>query len=500
MGVNKDKVAPYDLDTYIEPPSLEKSKKKTVTFDHLIDCLGSFGRFQLFQFSLLCLPTMFVAMHVMSWTFISVQSEMVCTGNGTDSGVERNCTTNGYSASDRWDMSGENSWIKASVQSLYFLGQMTGSFLCGIWADKIGRKKVFFLSILIQTTCGLLLIVAPWWWLYAILKAGTGFAQPGIFGVGIVLGMELVGSQYRSLGAVALNVLYAAGQVVLVGLAYFIKDYRLLHAAIAVPSLLFLSYWWIIRESPRWLVSKERYDEADHILSSAARMNKTNIPSQWWEQLERAPNAKNTSFGVTDLVRTPQMRKRTLTCFFMWPVGTMMYYGLTMKSDIGGGSLYLNFLFSAIMEIPSLLIVFLLIDRIGRKPLVSGGLLIAGIALVINWIIGDNLSYTCTLIQMMVTKGSVTVAYTAMYTYTSELFPTVIRNTAVGCCSTVARIGAISSSYIAFYLVESYGKLTMVIPFSIFAICAAVLSFVFLPETMNKDMPESISEVEGQDI
>ncbi|ETN85937.1 hypothetical protein NECAME_16564 [Necator americanus] len=104
------------------------------------------------------------------------------------------------------------------------------------------------------------------------------------------------------------------------------------------------------------------------------------------------------------------------------------------------------------------------------------------------------------MLQVMITKGAVTVSYTAMYTYTSELFPTVVRNTAVGCCSTIARVGAIMSSYMALWLVEAYGKLAMVIPFSLLSLTAAILTAAFLPETMKKPMPESISEVEGTKI
>lgn len=68
----------------------------------------------------------------------------------------------------------------------------------------------------------------------------------------------------------------------------------------------------------------------------------------------------------------------------------MMYYGLTMKSDLGGGNLYVNFAVSALMEIPALLVVYFLIDRIGRRQLVTCGLLTAGVCLVFNWIIGDD--------------------------------------------------------------------------------------------------------------
>ncbi|KIH53266.1 hypothetical protein ANCDUO_16609 [Ancylostoma duodenale] len=107
----------------------------------------------------------------------------------------------------------DRSWIKATVQSLYYIGQMTGSLFCGVMGDKIGRKRVFYLAIVIQTLCGTLLTVAPTWWLFAILKAGTGFSQPGIFGVAVVLGMELVGAKYRRLGAVVAGAFYAFGEV-----------------------------------------------------------------------------------------------------------------------------------------------------------------------------------------------------------------------------------------------------------------------------------------------
>ncbi|VDM58672.1 unnamed protein product [Angiostrongylus costaricensis] len=474
------------------------------TFDLLLEQhLGKFGRYQVLQFVLLSLPVVFVAMHVMSWTFVAAPPSLFqppyrC-GNTT---TRENCTRddNVYSAVERWRMGDDRSWIKATVQSLYYIGQMTGSLFCGIMGDKIGRKKVFYLAIIIQTICGILLSVAPTWWLFAILKGGTGFSQPGIFGVAVVLATELVSSKYRRLGAVVAGAFYAVGEVMLAGMAYVLTDYRLLHAAIALPSLIFISYWWLVPESARWLVTKEQYEEADVILQKAARINGSCVPERWWEKLQITQNNKYQAFSMIDLVRTPNMRKRTLVCFFLWPVNTMMYYGLTMKSNLGGGNLYVNFAISALMEIPALFVVYFLIDRIGRRQIVACSLLTAGISLIFNWIVGDDVQFYWGMLQMMIAKGAVTVSYTAMYTYTTELFPTVIRNTAVGCCSTIARIGAIASSYMALWLVDSYGKLAMVVPFALLSLAAALSTLVFLPETMNKNMPESISEVEGTKI
>uniref|UniRef100_A0A8R1I8B1 MFS domain-containing protein n=1 Tax=Caenorhabditis japonica TaxID=281687 RepID=A0A8R1I8B1_CAEJA len=483
-------------------PEDEVPNNDKIKLESLFEGLGSFGRFQQIQFILICIPIAFVSMHVMSWTFVVSSARKICDEFNETSGIE--CNELAYSASDRWEMAGDNGWIRATVQSLYFIGQMVGSFTCGVMADKIGRKKVIFLCLVLQVTCALSLIVAPTWWLYAILKAGTGFTQPGIYGVAVVLGIELVGKQYRSFIAVIANVFGVIGGVALAVLAYFIVDYRLLHASIAIPSLIFITYWWIIHESARWLVSQEKYKEANVVLYATASMNKKTVPTDWTSQMEKKMDVtatkKKDTFGVVDLVRTPQMRKRTVANFIMWPVTTMMYYGLTMRSDVGGGSLFVTFITSQLMELPAVIIVALLIDRLGRKIMYSGSIFTAGVLLLANWMTHDYIPSQYAVIMLMVAKCAVSTAYTVMYTYTSELFPTVIRNTAVGCCSTIARFGAITASFIAFFLVDRYGRIVMIIPFTILALLASVVSFVMLPETNNKTLPDSISEVEGNTI
>lgn len=407
-----------------------------------------------------------------------------------------------FSAVDRWDITCSRGSIRATVQACYYVGQMIGSMVFGMLGDRIGRKKVFLIAIFIQIVCGVASVVAPTWWLFALFRAGLGFSHPGIFVIAVVIGMELVGPSYRRLASVITGGFFAIGQVLLGVEGYFITDYRYLQLAIVSPAFFFISYWWLVPESARWLVTQRRFEQADKVLRRAAKMNGATLPEKWWEQLdtecESAGEKTTKKYKLWDLFKTPVLRKRALVTFFLWPVVSMVYYGMAMKPNALGGDIYINFIFSALVEIPALIVVYLLINRVGRRIVLSGGYFLAGACLLMNHLMGDSATPTVSIIQMMITKGAICGTYASIYTYSPELFPTVIRNTAMGCCSTIARVGAISASYISLWIVESFGKAFMVVPFAVMALLAGVMTLCFLPETMGKPLPETIEEIEGE--
>lgn len=112
----------------------------------------------------------------------------------------------------------------------------------------------------------------------------------------------------------------------------------------------------------------------------------------------------------------------------------------------------------------------------------------------------------------MVGKFLISMTFAIAYLYTAELFPTKVRNVAVGTASTFARIGSMSAPYIVDLLVWLLKTLTWarwkcfffqgaihpaipVIIFGAFSASAGMLSLM-LPETLNRKMPESVAEVE----
>lgn len=125
-----------------------------------------------------------------------------------------------------------------------------------------------------------------------------------------VITMEIIGKKYREVMSVVYQIPFNLGHFTLAIFGYFIRDWRTLQFALSIPSIILISYYWLVPESPRWLFTVGRLDEASKILTKAAKMNK--LPT---EKINAELEAASKIRGVTthkgnalDLVRTPNMR------------------------------------------------------------------------------------------------------------------------------------------------------------------------------------------------
>ncbi|KAK6317436.1 hypothetical protein J4Q44_G00128360 [Coregonus suidteri] len=80
---------------------------------------------------------------------------------------------------------------------------------------------------------------------------------------------------YSTLGVC---IFYTIGYTLLPAVAFFIRDWRMLMLALTLPGFLYIPFWWFIPESPRWLLSQGRVQEAEAILRDAARRNRVTAP------------------------------------------------------------------------------------------------------------------------------------------------------------------------------------------------------------------------------
>ncbi|XP_030376006.1 organic cation transporter protein-like [Scaptodrosophila lebanonensis] len=526
-------------------------------YDDVIKHLGEFGRYQRRIYLLLCLPAIICAFHKLAGVFLLARPEFRCllpfedastasydslpltqwplhyplnneTGkwesceyydrdynNSTDSDSDTavndrlHCSRYVYdkrkfanSAVTEWNMVCGRSALSATSDSLFMVGVLLGSFIFGQMSDKLGRKPTFFASLVIQLVFGVIVAVAPEYFTYTISRMIVGATTSGVFLVAYVIAMEMVGASYRLFAGVAMQMFFSVGFMLLAGFAYFIHDWRWLQIALTLPGLLFMCYYWIVPESTRWLLLKGRKEEAFVIIEKAARINGATIPTHIYDELveevaeqkkQDALAVKEPKPSVLDLLRYPNLRRKTLLIFFDWFVNSGVYYALSWNTNNLGGNALLNFMISGAVEIPAYIFLLLTLNRWGRRSILCGTMLLAGSSLLLGVLVPSTMNWliiTCA----MAGKLAITASYGTVYIFTAEQFPTVVRNVGLGASSMVARVGGILAPY-----VNILGEIWQPLPFLMcgaLSFTAGLLSLL-LPETHNKPMLETIADGEN---
>lgn len=199
---------------------------------------------------------------------------------------------------------------------------------------------------------------------------------------------------------------------------------------------------------------------------------------------------------LIDLFRYPNLRKKTLLIFLDWFVNSATYYGLSWNTNSLGSNHYMNFVMSGAVEFPAYIALLFTLNRWGRRNILCGCMLVAGCMLLITVIIpdqkGSEQNYPVIACAMF-GKMAITASYGTIYVFTTEQFPTPVRNVGLGASSMMARFGGILAPYINL-LADIWKPLPLVI-FGMLTFISGLLS-LYLPETLGKKLPETIEEGE----
>ncbi|XP_067010879.2 organic cation transporter protein [Anabrus simplex] len=382
----------------------------------------------------------------------------------------------------------DNVWLRATADALFMLGDVLGALIFGDLSDRYGRKPIFFTSLVLQIAAGLLGSFAPEYISYVIARMVIGATTDGVFLIIYVIGMELVAPKKRLLAGMHFILMFSLGYVLLTAIAFFVRDWRMLQIAVTLPASLFLCYWWVIPESPRWLITKGKVDEARSLLLKVAKWNKVNIPESTMEDILQPQNQDYKS-SVFDLLRWPNMRKNSLILFYIWFVNSCTYYGLSWNTSNLAGNAYIIFVIAGAVEFPANILILLTLNRWGRKIIQSGSLIIGGVALLLTLAVPVDMTWL-TIMFVMIGKMAITASFTTIYMFSAELFPTVVRNVGIGASATCARIGGMMAPYI-----NLLGNSAPPVTFGALTFTAGLLALI-LPETLGKTLPDTIEEGE----
>ncbi|XP_041815087.1 solute carrier family 22 member 2-like [Chelmon rostratus] len=384
-----------------------------------------------------------------------------------------------------------DAWLVDMYQSILNVGFLVGSFAFGYFADRFGRRISFLMSNILNVITGAVLAVAPNYISILVVRCLFGFAVKGGWMTSYVLLTEIVGVDYRRTVGILFQMFFSVGNLILPLVAYFITDWRWMQVVITAPYVLFLSYYWFIPESPRWLISQRNTSKAMEITEAMAKENKKKL-SQNLKTLTD-DEGDSPSASLLDLIRTPNMRKYTCILMFNWFTSAVVYQGLIMRVGITGGNVYIDFLISGLVEFPAAFLILFTIDRIGRRLPFASANIVAGASCLITAFIPDSMFWFKTVVACIGRLG-ITMTFEMVVFVNTELYPTFVRNLGVSVCSTLCDVGGIVAPFLLYRLAAIWLELPLII-FGVVAFIAGGL-VLLLPETKGIPLPDTIDDIE----
>ncbi|CAK9317658.1 unnamed protein product [Citrullus colocynthis] len=488
-----------------------ESGPESLTVDAMLQkYCGEFGPWQLRNFLLSNLSCTLEAFHTMVMIFADREVEWRCLDDSScDAAGKDVCGLKpgswewvggrGSSTVVEWDLVCEDKYKVGLAQAIFFLGCTLGAGMFGHLSDSsFGRKRSLILVCILNAIFGCLTALSPSYWIYVLLRLLTGVSTAGNALCAFVLSTDPIGPTRRGIAAMSSCYFFSCGIALLSGIAYIFQSWRKLYIISSIPSFFYLLLVVpFLSDSPRWFLVKGKLDKAMKALTAIANSNKRHIPKGVILSLDTKNNQTiDNNNNIIDIIRSPTTRVRLAVGVGVNFMNAVVYYGLSLNVMNLKTNLYLNVLLNAAVEMPAFAVTTALLGKMGRRGVGISTLWFSGVFCLMGSLMKSSSSrnegkwrvwkMVCGLLGLSGMAGN----YNLLGLYVAELFPTVVRNVALGCASQATQMGAI----LAPFVVVLGGRW----PFLVFGVCGIVggLLMFLLPETLNRPFYDTLAGLE----
>lgn len=396
-----------------------------------------------------------------------------------------------------------NQWhVTALEQSLIVSSAIIGSFIGAAWGgsltDRFGRKAMYVIDLLAFVVFAVLTAFAQGPWQLIAFRFMLGIGIGADYPISATLVSEFASAKHRGRHGTSLAAMWFVGALAayIVGLAVLpLGDFawRALLLVGAAFALVVFIFRVKLPESPRWLTSHGRHEDARAVMQRITGLEQPPVPADQKTE-PRAP--------FRSLFAPGQLRRTLFVCGF-WFCYATAYYGVSMytptilapftagsevKVIIGSGIV-------ALLGLGGAVIGMNVVDRIGRRPLLITSFTGLTIALVVlALVLEPTLAFLIILISVAVLFAN-SGGGILNFVYPSELFPTALRASGNGLATSVSRIGSILGVLVFPNMVAAWGDNSALWFFAVIGLAGLLITLTLAPETKGRTLEEISADI-----
>lgn len=371
--------------------------------------------------------------------------------------------------------------------TLFFVGMLIGAFAFGRLADRIGRRPVLMLAVVVDALAGVASAFATNFEWLLILRFVTGIGVGGTLPVDYTMMAEFLPAQRRGRWLVWLESFWAIGTILLAILALFASAYgddawRIIFFVTGIPAIVGVVLRFYVPESPLYLNRTGKSEDARRVLERVARSNGN---AATIGPLEPQTMERKSVFALF----STRLARRSTALLLAWLLISVTYYGvfvyLPVKLSAEGmgfmrGHAFLIVL--ALAQVPGYALSAYAVDRYGRKPTLIGFLLFSAAGCLL-YSLGNSVALMVgsTLLMSFALLGT----WGALYAFTPEVYPTNLRASGMGAAGAVARLGGLFAPALIAPIMTTHFTLSLFVLSGLLVIGAVAIKLVDV-ESMDR--------------
>ena len=393
-----------------------------------------------------------------------------------------------------------------SLISIGYLGQFLGALIFGSLADAIGRVRAAAAAVAIMSVMSLGCAMAPGFGVLLVCRFVQGVGVGGEMPVAAVYINELSKARGRGRFFLLYEMIFPiglmmTGQIGAVLVPLF--GWQVMFLIGAIPGLVIT--WLLLRlpESPRWLISKRRFAEAEAIVREMeAHTDRPGAPDRdgppkggHYVQLSSSTAGQAPRGTWTELLGRAY-RRRTLVAWTLWwcayfitnglnnwmPTLYNRVYALDLQQSLRAGTL------TNVLQVIVLLGCAFVIDRTGRRLWTVASFAGGALMLAMLGFFGAH-SVVAVIALVTLSYGIVGSANAVLYLYTPEIYPTRMRAIGTGAATCWLRLASAVAPLLVGSIVAAGGIRSIFLMFAGVGVIGA-LAAAFMLETRNRRLED----------